>query len=259
MKYLKFLVLLQGLMFSLQSGITSKEGVIPSYEPRSGIMRAFLPFNANILIVGENVADLGLSIALQSECCNVFCCTSSEKELARLRTNQEELSNLYSWFGFLHNRELPSCSYFETKPNMQLYNEGVYQGNYVVSGSILPPIDSSLPFLFGRKSFVPTFRLSQLCKAYDLKKIHMFHLDCGGNELKVIQDNFGLINDSIVVFTKTYHKPIRKNITKFESLNCLMNNLDFVLLTHHIFDDLQGEALYVKRKYFNAVFKSKEI
>jgi hypothetical protein len=119
--------------------------------------------------------------------------------------------------------------------------------------------DSKRSFLFGPSYQVPTFNFLGFCKSQKLGKIHVIHLDCGGNELSLLKSIPEYLKDGIVVHLKTYHQKIRTGISQFQQIHELMTNQGYELFSHYIYDDVIGDALYVKSKYVSAVFRSKEL
>ncbi|MBS0626745.1 MAG: FkbM family methyltransferase [Verrucomicrobia bacterium] len=255
MKILRFIGILQVLISSLCGVDISCQGIIPSYIPYEiGAMLLFTPYNPNVLIAGEDTANVAAHFAQATKCSTVFCCTPDQKDFENLEKYQQSFPNIHPYFGMFHTKDMQACTYFATKPH-----EKPYQSFFRFSGSLLPPTDFSLPFLFGEERLIPTFSLHRFCKKQDISKIHVFHLNCGGNELQLLQNNLDLTQNAIVICVKTYHQPFRKNLPSFEKLHQFMSNCDFVLFSQHIYDGIIGDALYVKRKYFRAVFQSKEL
>lgn len=84
---------------------------------------------------------------------------------------------------------------------------------------------------------------------------HLLILDCSGEELRILQEGKAVVEKAIVVAVKTHHQP---PLNHFNALHRLMEQLGFELLTHHVYDETIGDALYVKSKYVTAVYRTKE-
>ncbi|MBX9703134.1 MAG: FkbM family methyltransferase, partial [Silvanigrellaceae bacterium] len=130
---------------------------------------------------------------------------------------------------------------------------------YHFSGSLLQPIDTRRAFLYGPPYTVPTYNFLDFCKTKKLSKIHVIYLDCGGNELSVLKSIEEYLKDGIVVFLKTYHQQVRTGISGFQQIDHLMIKQGYELFSHYVYDDVIGDALYVKSNYVSAVFRSKEL
>ena len=230
-----------------------KEGVLPMYEPCcSGISMVFLPYNPNILIVGDQIAALSFSMASQMEQAKLFCFSSEEADFETLNRYSKIHSNIHPYFGLFYTKQQGGlCPYFPA-PSQTAYTNRF-------AGSLLEPTESFYPILFKEKRLLPTFYLPQFCKKENLLKMHMLWLDCGGTELQVLKSCPPLVNSAIVIYVKTYHQPIRKHISVFNDINQYLISCGFELVSHYIYDDIIGDALYVKSKYVSAVFRIKEI
>lgn len=255
MKFLAWMMVLWGGIAPLSAVEVAKGGTIPFYKPYElGVMMYFLPYNPKVVIAGDRVAHLAADIARTIERSAVFCFTSEGSDWDLLRRYQESLPNLYPHYGMLHAHSEDFYSYFSILPH-----EHPYEDFFRFPGSLLRPIDKRFPFLFGEEYSLPTISLSDFCKRENLSRVHLISLNCGGNELYVLQSSPEIVKNAIAVQVKTYHQPVRQGLPTFEQLNQFMVGCDFELMTHYIYDNVIGDALYVKRKYLSAVFRSKEL
>jgi len=214
----------------------------------------FLPYNPVVVIAGDKIANYSANISRWSECSNIFSFSTERKDFEMLNDFKKSYPNIHPYYGLLHSVSDDKSPYFPTLPH-----ERFFEDSYGFPGSLLPPIDFSLPFLFGEESKLLTYSLSEFCERNELTRVHFLYLNCGGTELKVLQSAPHIVEDSIAVFIKTYHKPIREGLSSFEEINQFMLDRGFELMTHYIYDKQIGDALYIKQKYLSAVYRRKEL
>ncbi len=232
-----------------------KEGLIPSYKPYEvGVMSFFLPYNPTIVAVGDRIADFTSSFARSKELANVYGFSADHKDFERLSYFSSQLPNLKPHFGLLNDLKDGSHLFYST-----LTHDIPDEFYYHFAGSLLNPVDPTISFLFGPSYQIPTFNFLEFCKLHNIDKIHVIYLDCGGDELNILQSIPEYLIKGIVVHLKTYHQNIRRGISQFQQIHELMINHGYELFSHYIYDDVIGDALYIKSKYVSAVFRSKEL
>ena len=232
MRLLEWSFLFYSCLGSLCAVQITKGGTIPSYTPYDwDSMKIFLPYNAKAIIVGDRIAHFAANVAVSLECATVFCFSSEREDFQTLKKYEETLSNVHPYLGWFYRQP-----------------EGLY-----------PYFATTLPVLFGEGRLLSTFYLPQFCERENLSKVDLIHLNCGGNELQVLQSCPVLVKNSIVIYVKTYHQRVREGISNFEELDRFMSAFGFELMTHYIYDGEIGDALYIKKRYLNGVFRSKEI
>lgn len=255
MKFIKWMTILCLWACPSYAVNVKKEGLISSYKPYEvGVMLLFLPYNPTVVAIGDRIADFTASFAQAKERANVYGFTADTHDFERLSYFGSQLPNLKPHFGLLNELKDGSHLFYST-----LAHDIPNEFYYYFSGSLLKPTDSSRSFLFGPSYPIPTFNFSGFCKSQNLQKIHVLYLDCGGSELNLLKSIQEYLKDSIVVHLKTYHQEIRQGISSFQPIHELMTQQGYELLSHYIYDDVIGDALYVKSKYVSAVFRSKEI
>ena len=188
------------------------------------------------------------------ECANVYGFTADADDFKRLEYFRHQLPNLKPYFGILNNLRDGSQAFYSTLPH-----DIPYKSYYHFSGSLLKPIDESRSFLFGRSYQIPTFNYLFFCKSQKISKIHVIYLDCGGDELKILRSIRKYLKEGIVVLLKTYHQEIRNGITQFPRVHEFMTSQGYELFSHYIYDNVIGDALYIKSKYVSAIFRTKEL
>ena len=218
------------------------------------IILCFVPYNTTVIIVGDRIADFASAFARKKECANVYGFTAGDHDFKRLDDFGRQFPNIKPRFGQLNNIRDGSQLFYST-----LAHDIPEEFYYHFSGSLLKPKDVRRPFLFGPSYQIPTFNFLAFCKQQKLSKIHVIRLDCGGNELRILKSIQKYLRDAVVVLLKTYHQEIREGINQFPQVHEFMTKQGYELLSHYIYDNVIGDALYVKSKYVSAVFRSKEL
>jgi hypothetical protein len=237
---MKFFLLFLTLFSSLVAEI-SKQGLAPKYDPKCiRLMHYFLPYNPNVVIVSESVVEPLKQLLQFYDFGEIYCFCHIKEELNQAQTNSPLV---HLTFGLLYMSD--GRTHFFPR-----------QGNILdVPGSPLFPHRNYISYLHTSPVSIPTVDLKTLAKSKNLKQVDLFYLDAGGIELNILKREPHLLNSTILVYTKTYHKMIREKLVLFDELHAHMIANDFVLLTHHIKDGLVGEALYVKKKYYQSIFE----
>ncbi|HEX2579487.1 MAG TPA: FkbM family methyltransferase [Rhabdochlamydiaceae bacterium] len=254
MKFITWIILFPFLACASYAVDIKKEGLIPSYNPTELNLLFFLPYDPTIILIGDRLSDVSLILAKQVECANVYGFTTDAADFETLSRLGKQRPNLRAHFGLLNDLRDGSQLFYSTLPH-DIPNENYYH----FSGSCLKPTDARRPFLFGPSYKVPTFNFSKFCKSHEIRKIHFIQMDCGGNELNTLKSIQEYLKEAIVVNLKTYHQEIRQGISPFRHIHKLMTSLGYELFSHYIYDNVIGDACYVKSKYITAVFRSKEI
>jgi hypothetical protein len=255
MRCLRWLFILCGCINSVSAVEVIKEGLIPTYIPYDlGAMMLFLPYDPKVIIAGDKIANIAIGIAGWRERSTIFCFSSEFQDFTMLKEHAESLPNIQPRFGLFHWKPEGFYRYYAT-----ISYEQPYEDFCKFAGSFLKPIDKTRPFLFGEKRLLQAFSLPGFCNIENLPRVDLIYLNCGGHELQILQTDPELVKNAIIVCVKTYHKQIRKNLSDFKALNKFMVLCDFELMSHYIYDNVIGDALYIKRKYLSAVFRSKEL
>jgi hypothetical protein len=251
MKLIKLIIILTlGSCFA-HTATVKKEGLVPMYKPCDlGIMLLFVPYNPTMVFVGDCIGDISCSAALVKERANIYSFTADMHDFEKMR----DIPNINSNFGVLRDRKQSFALFYST-----LDQKVPDELHYRFSGSLLKPLDIEKPVLFGPSYQIPTYNFLNFCQKEQLKKIHILYLDCGGYELSLLKSIEDYVKNGIIVFVKTYHKKIREGIIQFEPMHDFMIKQGYELFSHYIYDDVCGDALYIKSKYVSAVFRTKEL
>lgn len=263
MKFTTWIIILSFWTYASYAVNIKKEGLIPSYNPtilnRQGKFERqnsllFLPYDPTIILIGDRLINVSLVLAEKIECANVYGFTADATDFEKLSRLGRQWPNLRAHFGVLDDLKDGSQRFYSTLPH-----DIPDEYHYYFSGSFSKPTDVRRPFLFGPSYQVPTFNFSKFCELHAITKIHLIQIDCGGNELNILKSIQEYLKEAIVVNLKTYHQKIRERISPFQHIHNLMTSLGYELFSHYIYDNVIGDACYVKSKYINAVFRSKEI
>lgn len=102
---------------------------------------------------------------------------------------------------------------------------------------------------------VPCIILDDWCKEHHIDHIDFLHLDTEGFELQILKSSPEILKTVIVIHTKTNHTQFRKETTQYRELRAFLEGCDFVLFSHWYLEGLQGEATFIQKKIYDAIFR----
>ncbi|MBS0586168.1 MAG: hypothetical protein JSR76_07735 [Verrucomicrobia bacterium] len=229
---------------SLSATILNKDGLLSCYAPHdASFATVFLPYNPRIIVAGDCTFSIATAFASQLSQASIFCITPEESDIENLKRYEEQFPNLHFKFACLHLNEGSALYYGTRTKNSDYFKPG---------GSLIKPLD---PYLMGKPFLTQTTSLSTFCQSENISKIDCLYLNTGGTELKILKETPALVQSAIIVYVKSYHRPLRANLDNFKQLQNLMSQYDFILASHYTYDNGAGDALFVKRRYFEAVFQ----
>jgi FkbM family methyltransferase len=151
--------------------------------------------------------------------------------------------------------------YLDLVENMKLFNN-VFPVNLAVSnvsGDVAlwgEGINASqIPFLGAKKINVPGVVLDQWCKQNDIDHIDFLRLDVGGMEGFILASSPEIIKTILVIVTKTYLQPANSTIYSFAQIKQFLEMQGFELLGHWYQEGKEGEATFVRRYMYDALFR----
>lgn len=117
------------------------------------------------------------------------------------------------------------------------------------------PTATLLPFQAGQSYDVFTVVLDDWCKEQNIDHIDFLRLDTGGLEWQILQSSPHILKEVIVLVIKTYMQPTKPMILSYPLLKLRLENEGFELLSHWYQEDGEGEATFVKKYMYNALFR----
>jgi FkbM family methyltransferase len=121
--------------------------------------------------------------------------------------------------------------------------------------SLLPNLNKPKNPLKGPTIDVPCVMLDDWCKKNNIDHIDFLRLDAGGMELQILKSSPKILDTIIVLVTKTNFYPFRTGTTLFPSLRKFLEKNGFEMLAHWYREGDQGEAIFVRKTYYDALFR----
>lgn len=109
----------------------------------------------------------------------------------------------------------------------------------------------------GRDLFVtvPCSTLDVWCKENGVDRIDFLQLDAGGSEYQILQGASRILQTVQVIHTKTYLCRYWNEGKLFHELSHLLKKMGFELLSHWYFEKLYGEATFVRKEIYDALYR----
>lgn len=102
---------------------------------------------------------------------------------------------------------------------------------------------------------VPTVVLDDWCREQGIDHIDFLRLDAGGLEWQILESSPRILKDVIVIVVKTYLHPSHRSILSYAVLKRQLENRGFELLSHWYKDGQEGEATFIQRYMYDALFR----
>ncbi len=120
--------------------------------------------------------------------------------------------------------------------------------------SLLEPSEPLSPFL---KKITNVYCLSftNWCQSQKLFHIDYIDLDLGGCEWDLLQNISEILGSVSVIHIRTHETSFKRDTILFPDVKKGMEGLGFNLLSHWFCELGQGEATFIQRKIFDAMFK----
>ncbi len=80
-------------------------------------------------------------------------------------------------------------------------------------------------------------------------------MDVEGFELQILQSCPEILKTVFVICTKTNFAKFREGTTIFPLLKAFLESQGFEMLSHWYLEGLQGEAIFVKKYMYDALFR----
>lgn len=119
--------------------------------------------------------------------------------------------------------------------------------------SLLEPLDLSSPS-FRKKIQTPCVRLEDWILERGVPRIDLLELDLGGFELAFLKNIPNVLKGAIAIHIKTHLSSEKKDSTQYAELKDYLKGSGFELLSHWYLEEAQGEATFIQRRIYDAMF-----
>ena len=208
----------------------------------------FLPYNPTIVEIGGYEGELSHYMAKASPKGRVIVFEPNPRAFERLLQLSNNYSNILPINSAVH-------SYNGTA---KLYLcHGIYADEVSLEpwSSLLPEQDKPSKYFKGPVLEVPCVVLDDWCRQNQIDHIDMLRVDVEGLELPILQSSPEILKTVLVVSTKTHFTAFRKGTTQFPELKKFLESAGFEMLSHWYREGTHGEALFVKKYMYDALFR----
>ncbi len=134
---------------------------------------------------------------------------------------------------------------------------GIYNNDFRLESmsSLLEPHSMAISPFKGPTVDVQTVVLDDWCKDNQIDHIDCLRLDVEGLELQILKSSPIILQTVSALVTKTNFFPFRRLTTQFSELEKFLKENDFEMLSHWYHEGLQGEAIFVKKRLYDSLFR----
>lgn len=193
--------------------------------------QSFIPYNPVIVEIG----------AYEGAGTYALAHTYPYGKIFAFEPHPQAYDQLVKKVGFLKNVSVINLAVSNIKGMSSLYGEG--------------PTASLLPIQNEQPQIVPTCILDDWSKEQGIEHIDFLRLDAQGHEWKILQSAPNILKTVIVIITKTYMKPSIPSILPYSILKKQLENAGFELLSHWYQEGKEGEATFIRKYMYDALFR----
>lgn len=197
---------------------------------------AFLPYNPIIVEIGANTGQGTVGLAKQFKYGRIYAFEPRPEAFILLQKN------------------------LSTFPNTTPINLAISDLNGMVSLNIPSHDRTQASVLMNDNEdeetiSIHSFVLDEWCQLNGIPKVDFIRLDVNGMEFKILQSSPTIVSNAIVIITKTYfHKP-RNAVVHYKYLKKFLEYQGFELLSHWYQEGAEGEATFVRKEIYDALFR----
>lgn len=96
--------------------------------------------------------------------------------------------------------------------------------------------------------------LNEWCKNNNVDHIDCLRLDTGGLEFSILKSSPEILQTVLVIIIKTYIAPVHKSILSYPYLKAFLEEQGFSLISHWYEEHKEGEAVFIRKNIYDALF-----
>ncbi len=224
----------------------SANGSLPNFS--SSLANYFIPFNPVVLEIGGFEGKNTMALAQAYPKGKVIVFEPNPRAYQQLLINIGKFDNVLSYNLALNiyngMAELNICR--------GIYGDDPY---FEKHSSLLEEFSENRMYFKGSTVDVPCVILDDWFQKSPFDHIDFVLLDLEGFELQVLKSSPNVVNSAIVIYTKTNFTEFRKEATQYFELKRFLEDSGFELLAHWYLEGLHGEAIFIKKYIYDALFR----
>ena len=229
------------------------EGIFEEYgSNRLALIAKFLPFNCVVLEAGAHYGTDTINFVKQWPAGKILCFEPNPNAFTKLCENTKQFNNVQRYNLALGDHN--GMSTFHV-----CYGTGGKSPEFEGASSLLPPSPAMEIHYQGPTIEVPCVILDEWCKQNKIDHIDFMWLDLEGFELQALKNSPQILSTVKVIYTETNFFPFRVGTTQYQTLKRFLEQSGFQLLSHWYREGLQGDAIFVKKEIYEAVFRGSNI
>ena len=223
---------------------TKSEGSFTNWnQKRLQLLSFFLPANPVILQAGGHYGNETISFAKQWKESRVISFEPNPHAFQILSSKTENISNIQ-----IYNLALNHSS--GNAPFYVCHGTKGADAAFEHASSLLKPSQNMEVHYQGPIIDVECAVLDQWCYENCIDHIDFMCLSLQGSELQVLKSSPQTLKNVRCIAVHTFSFPFRIDTTQYTELKNFLESCGFQLLTHWYKEGLDGDAIFVKKRYF---------
>jgi FkbM family methyltransferase len=228
------------------------EGILGSaseiIENQNALAPGFLPYNPTVIEIGSYEGAGTLQLAHAFPYGRIFSFEPNPRAFAVLQQRVKT-----------HNNVFPvnlAISHTTGDATLYLYHgENKDHPELEHLSSLLPLADKNVSSFESSSMTVPCMTLDAWCLSHHIDHVDFLRVDAGGLELRILESSPKALQQAIVIVVKTYLRQFRANGALYLNLKQFLEKNDFEMLAHWYCEGSHGEATFVRKAYYNSIFR----
>ena len=229
-----------GSMYKFEGILGSPSEII---ENQNGFAPFFLPYNPTVIDIGSYEGAGTVALAKAYPYGKIFSFEPNPKSFAVLQENVKAYKNI-----FPVNVAVNSVS---GQATLYLHREN-YNDHLVEHLSSLLPMVSDTD---NASIIVSCVTLDGWCEKNHIDHVDFLRVDAGGLELSILENSPKVLKKAIVIVVKTHFRQSREHEALYPDVKQFLEKNDFEMLAHWYYEGLQGEATFVRKAYYESIFR----
>jgi len=238
--------------FDIPKPVYKFEGILGStseiIENQNSLAPSFLPYNPTVIEIGSDEGAGTITLAATYPYGRIFAFEPHPRAFAVLQENVKACKNVSPINRAINNATGHAKLYlYRGKNNTDRGLEHL--------SSLLPIFKSDSNAFDNPSIMVPCVNLDDWCQLNHIDHVDFLRIDAEGLELQILENSQNVLKKAIVIVVKTNFRQLRENGALYPDIKQFLEKNDFEMLAHWYCEDLQGEATFVRKAYYDSIFR----